>query len=116
MRRLDTSNLAKETISFYCITRAKNSRFNKTFFDCKYLLHHLHVLHQDLDGREDDGGVGVGQTRRDSFADRLSLALVLRVVVGQRVQNEDLKRQPVLIFLFIIDRTRSLYLFFTETV
>jgi hypothetical protein len=37
----------------------------------------------------------VGQTRRDSFADRLSLTLVLRVVVGQRVQNEDLKRQQV---------------------
>ena len=43
-----------------------------------------------LDGREDDGGVGVRQPWRDALADGLGLALVLGGVVGQGVQDEHL--------------------------
>ena len=50
----------------------------------------LHHLHEDFDGREDDGGVGVGEAGGDALADALGLALVLGVVVGEGVEDEDL--------------------------
>ncbi len=45
----------------------------------------------DLDGGEDDGGVGVGEPRGDPLTDGLRLPVILRGVVRQRVQDEHLK-------------------------
>lgn len=51
---------------------------------------HLHQLHQDLNGRQDDGGVRVRQPRRDPLANALRLPFVLRLVVREAVQDEHL--------------------------
>ena len=56
-----------------------------------YLLHHLHVLHEDLDSWEHNRRIGMGQARGDTLADGLRFALVLGIVVGERIQDEDLK-------------------------
>ena len=44
----------------------------------------------DLDSREHHGSISVGKPRRDPLADALSLPVVLRVVAGEAVQDEDL--------------------------
>ena len=54
------------------------------------LAHHLHVFHQDLDRREDNSSVGMGRPWSDPLADGLSLPVILGVVAGQRVEDEDL--------------------------
>jgi hypothetical protein len=46
----------------------------------------------DLDGGEDDGGVGVGEPRGDPLTDGLRLPVILRGVVRQRVQDEHLQQ------------------------
>ena len=43
-----------------------------------------------LDGRQDHGSVGMSQSGRDSLTDTLGLSVILGVVAGERVQDEDL--------------------------
>ena len=63
---------------------------DEVVYKVSVLAHHLHVLHQDLDSREDHSSIGMSQSGRDSLTDTLSLAVILGVVAGERVQDEDL--------------------------
>ena len=57
--------------------------FGHVSHEIRVLRHHLHVLHQNFDGTQNDGSIGMCQSWRNSLANGLGFTFIFGSVVGQ---------------------------------
>ena len=90
MQRLICQEDSHTVYVFALLTKWWSQFLDQLYQILRVAFHDLHELHQDLNSREHNSSIGVREPRGNPLADVLGLLLVLRLVCGQGVQDEDL--------------------------